>query len=258
MRQVLIAFDVGNSAVKCAAGGAGRWDLLFTIPTLPVDSLGERLAAALDDARLPDGPPRWVASSVCPEADEALAADCRRRGVPGPEMFGRELPIPITTLADEPERVGTDRLLCALGARELAGAPCIVVGAGTAITVDLVDAQGRFAGGAIAPGFSLSAQALHQGTASLPLVEPLAPERAVGADTTEAMRSGIDAFCRGGAAELVRRILAELPGREAEGLSLVVTGGQAERLLPLAGCELPARHVPDLIFVGMAAALAGG
>lgn len=258
----LIAFDVGNTAVKCAVGAGEVWDILFRIPTRPIPTLPDRLAESLTAAgkSIPTGPRRWVASSVCPEADEALVQDCRRRGVPGPAIFGLHLPIPIPTLVRNPEQAGTDRLLCALGAREIVGAPCIVIGAGTAITVDLVDARGRFAGGAIAPGFELAARVLHEGAACLPLVEPAAPARAVGRDTDEAIQSGIDAFCRGGVTALVDGMSRELQPPHDQGVPVVVTGGASERVVPLDGpgkgaWGLPARRVPELIFVGMAAAL---
>jgi len=252
MQDALIAFDVGNTAIKGAVCVGGRWEVILKVPTRPLDSLGDRLAAALTAraASIPTGPRRWVASSVCSEADEALAEDCRGRCVPGPEMFGRELPVPIPVLVRQPQKVGTDRLLCALGAREIAGAPCIVVGAGTAITVDLVDAEGRFAGGAIAPGFGLAARALHEGTSLLPLVEPGVAVRAAGRDTEEAIRSGIYHFCRGGVRELIARLAAESGGRAA----VVVTGGDAGLLLPL-DVDAEVREAPELIFHGMSAAL---
>ena len=256
-----MAFDVGNTALKCAIGREGGWEVVFRMPTRPVDTLAARLCEALGAAgeAIPQGERRWVVSSVCPEADAALAEDCRRRGVPGPRVFGRGLPIPIPVLVRQPERVGTDRLLSALGAREMLGAPCIAVGAGTAITIDLVDADGRFAGGAIAPGFELAARILHQATACLPLVEPSRPSRPVGLDTEEAIRIGVDAFCRGGVAALVAGMRRQLGERGVRLRGVVVSGGAASRLLPLelhaGGAPPEARHVPDLIFRGMAAAL---
>ena len=114
-----------------------------------------------------------VVCSVRPEADAAATALwLRLGGTAEPEFFGRELPVPMPVRVAEPDKVGTDRLLLALGAKTVAGAPCIVVSAGTAITVDVVDADGFFAGGAIAPGFGLAADALHEKTAFLPRVRP--------------------------------------------------------------------------------------
>jgi pantothenate kinase type III len=96
----------------------------------------------------------------------------------------------------------------------------------------------------------LSARALYEGTSLLPLVGPAVPERAAGLDTVEAIQSGVYHCCRGGVRELVR-LLAEGCGTPPP---VVVTGGDAGILLPLdVGCEV--KEAPELIFVGMAAAL---
>lgn len=247
-----VAFDVGNTSTKGAVLGAGGVALLLHLPTAPVETLAGRLARAMaESGHALATRAECVVSSVCPEANDSLRRFWEHRGQGGLVcFFGSDLPVPIPTLVREPSRVGTDRLLCALGAREIIGAPCVVVGVGTAITVDLVDAQGRFAGGAIAPGLSLAARALHEGTAALPTVEPTVPRRAAGRDTGEAMQSGIYHFCRAGAGELIGLLKEEAGGSVA----VVVTGGDAPLLLPFPGVA-DVRHVPDLIFDGMAAAL---
>ncbi len=251
-RQQIVGFDVGNTSTKAAVLSARGAEPVLSVPTEPVGTLAVRLGEGLRACGrvLPPGV-RGVASSVCPEANGALQAFWRS-SAPGGDLriFGTDLAVPIPTLVREPDRVGTDRLLCALGARRAAGAPCVAVGAGTAITVDLVDAEGRFAGGAIAPGFALSAHALHEGTACLPLIEPSAPRGAVGLDTVEAIRSGIYQFCRAGVAALVERMGAQAGGP----IRVVVTGGDAPLLLPLE-VAVPVLHVPELIFLGMAEAL---
>jgi type III pantothenate kinase len=180
-----------------------------------------------------------------------VASFSRGLGIEKVEFFGRDLPVPMKTKVRKPEKVGTDRLLAALAAKELRGAPCIVVSAGTAITVDLVDAQGCFAGGAIAPGFHLAARALHEQTALLPLVEPARPAEPAGQDTTSAVQSGVYWSCAGGVLALVEHF-KELPG--CGGAAVVCTGSDASLLLPvLPGGDSCAE--PDLLFKGMAVAL---
>jgi len=247
----LLALDVGNTSVKCALLGQEKLRPVFRVQTRPVDTLAERMQSAL-----PAGPEAiptgcvCVASSVHPAADPALEVFCAAVGARGPRFFGRELTIPIETDLAEPDKVGTDRLLLALGARRLAGAPCAVVGAGTAITIDLVDARGCFRGGAIAPGFGLSASALHRQAALLPEVKIEGPALVPGKDTAEAIRAGVYWSCVGGVLALVERY-AETTGRE--GIGVVYTGADAPLLTP----ALPrgSLHVPDLIFQGMEAAL---
>ena len=105
--------------------------------------------------------------------------------------------IPLAIDVDEPEKVGIDRLLNAVAANVLrpADRAAIVIDTGTAATVDFLSADGRFCGGAILPGFALSAQALHAYTALLPslTVRELAnePPLAVGRNTSDAIRSGV-------------------------------------------------------------------
>ena len=247
----VMAVDIGNSTVKCALLDPDRWQVVARTGTRPCESLSERLQQewAELDGQLPE---QCAISSVCPDANEAVEEFWHALGASSaPAYFQRDIPIPLETLTDEPERVGTDRLLCALGAREIAGAPCVVVGVGTAITVDLVDGRGRFAGGAIAPGPTMALKALNHYTACLPLVEKRKSKTAVEQGTEAAMRSGVYWMCRGGVDRLVGQVRAEAADWEA---AVVVTGGEADLLLPLSTGS-PLHWEPELIFSGMWKAL---
>jgi len=160
----------------------------------------------------------------------------------------------------EPALVGSDRLFAARGALELARRSCLVLDAGTALTVDALRVgssaerpPARFLGGAIAPGPALLAAALARGTARLAQVEPRAQARALGRDTREALQAGILHGFRGAAHELCLRVAAEA------GLGLeriVLTGGARGFLLdpplfPPGSLEL----APDLVHIGLVAAV---
>lgn len=247
----VMAFDIGNSTVKCALLEPDRWQVVARVGTHPHDSLADRLQAVWAEEEW-DTPARCVISSVCPGANPAVEKFWSQAGGQAvPAYFQEDIPIPIETMVDEPRRVGTDRLLCALGAREIAGAPSVVVGVGTAITVDLVDRKGRFVGGAIAPGLTMSLQALNHYTACLPLVESRKSTRAVEPNTESAMQSGVYWMCRGGLDRLVGQIRAEAEDWEA---AVVVTGGEADLLLPLSTGS-PLHWEPELIFSGIWKAL---
>jgi type III pantothenate kinase len=256
----VLALDVGNTSVKCAALVEQAWQRLFRTAAAPADTLAERLLAAFPQelAQAFRRAGRCVACSVHPAADPAVASFWSRLGGQAPpQFFGRDLPIPIPTCLSHPERVGPDRLLLALGGKAVAGSPCIVVSAGTAITVDLVDAQGRFAGGAIAPGLGLACAALHEKTGLLPLVEPAAPEQVPGKDTQEAIRAGVYCSCAGGIAALIGHYRQTVVGIDRSGGRLapvVCTGSDIALLLP-ALPQKDTRHEPDLIFQGMSVAL---
>ena len=147
-----------------------------------------------------------------------------------------DFPLPIRV--DEPRRVGIDRLLNAVAVNELrsAGRPAVIVDSGTATTVDVVAEDGTFVGGAILPGLALSAKALHEYTALLPLVSVLelgqAMPEPLGRNTRAAIRSGLFWGQLGAVKELIERQASA----EAE---VFVTGG---------GGALLAAHLPRARF----------
>jgi type III pantothenate kinase len=158
--------------------------------------------------------------------------------------------LPLEVGLPRPDMVGVDRLLDAVGANRLRspGRTAVVVDVGSAITVDLVDADGAFRGGAILPGIAMSARALHEFTDLLPLIDMAElhePPPALGADTVAAMRSGL--FW--GAVGSVRRLVEELAGGDAE---VFLTGGAGPAVADLLGPS--ARYVPHLTLAGIALA----
>jgi type III pantothenate kinase len=160
--------------------------------------------------------------------------------------------VPIPVAVDVPERVGLDRLLNALAARARVGPgrAAIIVDAGTAVTVDLLDASGVFAGGAIAPGLSLLPRALHHYTTTLPLLAelPAAPPLP-GRNTQAAMQAGVVWMFGGGVRELVERLADACAGEP----TVLVTGGDAACL---GGWSLPTESVPTLTLEGVSLAAA--
>jgi type III pantothenate kinase len=130
---------------------------------------------------------------------------------------------------DDPRGLGADRLVALVAARSKYGAPCLVIDLGTATTFNALDAQGDFIGGAIAPGLSMSAAALHEFTAKLPRIEIAAPERALGTNTRDALRSGIFLGYVGLVESLVVRLRNEMNAPHAR---VIATGGLANVLSP--------------------------
>ncbi|MEM9661993.1 MAG: type III pantothenate kinase [Planctomycetota bacterium] len=169
------------------------------------------------------------------------------------ERFGAALPVPIATRLTEPGKVGQDRLLAALGAFATVQQACIVVDAGTALTVDFVDGTGVFHGGAIIPGGQMMLDSLHANTGALPslalsdMPDPLEP---FGTSTEHAMFLGVRAAVRGSVRYLAERY-AEYYDAYPQ---IIATGGDTQTLL--AGDELIEHAVPDLVLRGIAAARA--
>lgn len=141
----------------------------------------------------------------------------RARPPAGTLLLGRDFPPLVRNRTRVPAGVGADRLAQASAAWARTQGPCVVVGLGTAITVDVVNARGDFLGGLIAPGLRMMARALHEGTALLPEVEPRRTRGSLGRDTREALECGISTAAEG----LIRRALGEHRGR------VFGTGGDA-------------------------------
>jgi type III pantothenate kinase len=247
------------------------------VPVLTVDLGNTRLKACLwersgatfacaahweDESRELSGFERWLASRrptlaalasvAAPEATERvralLAARCERVLL-GPESG-------LENRCREPERVGADRLYAAAGAAAVCGRSCLVVDAGTALTVDAVlvsTGAHAFLGGAIAPGPHLAAAALAAGTARLPRIEPRAGARALGTVTEEAIQAGIVVGFRGAAERLVEELAEEVRFADAP---VVLTGGAREFLLvPRPFSARPLEVVPELVQRGLLEAL---
>jgi type III pantothenate kinase len=126
-------------------------------------------------------------------------------------------------LVDRPEEVGADRLVNTVAAHDRYKGPLIVVDFGTATTLDVVDRDGNYCGGVIAPGINLSLAALHMAAAQLPSVRISRTERVIGKDTVSCMQSGIYWGYIGLVEGLVGRIKTEFGGA----MHTVATGGLA-------------------------------
>lgn len=265
-----LVFDVGSSRIKagwyalaeeCPLDSSTPQFPIAAAPLAPPDhscvvAHRERdLSAWTGDLRhwlerLPAAVDVWLATvhpTIADRVDETLAnagrATSRRIAVEH---------VPLAVRVEQPARVGVDRLLNAVAVNQIRAAmtPAIVIDAGTAVTVDLVDADGGFAGGAILPGLMLASGALHRGTAQLPQLgwtEAQAP-LCVGKSTLQAIASGVYWGLVGGLAELVRRFEWTLAGPG----ELYLTGGDGPALLTALGEALGRRprYVPHLVLAG--------
>lgn len=133
---------------------------------------------------------RMIISSVVEIDNEQK--DELMRICPKTVWFGNRTPIGLKIDYRTPETLGTDRLAAAIGAMsEAPGRNVLVIDAGSAITIDFVDANGHFRGGNISPGIKMRLTALHQLTSRLPLVEKEGETPELGYDTETAIRSGV-------------------------------------------------------------------
>jgi type III pantothenate kinase len=222
----MLVADIGNTRIKWGLCGATAVERAVSLSD---DSASWR--EQLDEWHV-DSPQRWVLAGVAPERRDKLAAWLRQNGH-RVDVISQYAQIPLTVSVDTPETVGLDRLLNALAAkaRLARSVPAIIVDAGSAVTVDLLNEDGAFAGGAIFPGLRLMAEALHDYTAQLPLVKATEYPTAVpGRSTPTAIAAGIHWAVVGGVAALIRELSLVALGPEP--LDVFVTGGDAAVIAP--------------------------
>lgn len=231
-------FDLGNSRLKFAPLGAGG-------PVGDVQALAHDGAGFAPgwEARLPaQCEAAWLASVAAPALRaslvEALAARCRRIHVARTCAAFAGVRIAYA----ETSRLGVDRFLALLGANARDAGASLVVGVGTALTIDLLD-RGQHFGGRIAPSPALMRAALHARAPALPAAGGAYADFAV--DTADGLASG----CEGAAIALVAQSMDAAMVRLGRAPTLLVHGGGAPALLPrLTG----AVHAPALVLEGLA------
>ena len=170
-----------------------------------------------------------ILSSVVPAFDEAWQLAIRVYLKNERILTFSDALFPMPILMDNPSEVGADRLVNAVAAKEKYGAPLIVVDLGTAITLDVIDENGAYIGGAIAPGLTIAMETLFTKTAKLPQVGLSVPSRVIGKNTMDAIRSGIMYGFAGLIDSLVERIQVEMGAK----CPVVATGGHSTVLSEL-------------------------
>jgi type III pantothenate kinase len=224
---MLLAIDVGNTQTVFGLFVAGELTEHWRVATEPHrtgDELGVMLRSFLDL----DGLEGICLSSSVPQlvreyeavAERAIAAPLL---VVGP---GVRTGIPIRY--DDPREVGPDRIVNAVAANELYGAPSIVVDFGTSTNFDVVSSAGEFVGGVLAPGIESSMDALFAQAARLTKVDYVEPPSVIGKNTVAALQSGLVYGFAGQVDAIVDRIRGEL-GAEAPAIA---TGGLADLIAP--------------------------
>jgi type III pantothenate kinase len=226
---MLMAIDTGNTNTVFAVFDdegriVGEWRASTNV-NRTADEIGIWLSQLLALEKLDRSDvTAAIIASVVPAALFNLRTLCRKYfGVNAMVVGSADVDIGIKVLLDRPEEVGADRLVNAVGTFIEYGGPKIVVDFGTATTFDVIDGEGNYLGGVIAPGVNLSIEALHQGAAQLPRVAVGRPERVIGKNTVQAMRSGIFWGYVGMIEGLIARIRQELGGE----VEVIATGGLA-------------------------------
>jgi len=160
-------------------------------------------------------------------------------------VMGKDIPVQLSTWVDEPDGVGTDRLISAAAAYAVVENATAIIDVGTAVTIDLVDQNGVFQGGAIFPGFDLASSALKEHTAQLPKIKVSKPTEPLGRNTHDAINCGLYYSLIGAMEEILRRF-AEKIGTWPQ---TVITGSGAKLIMD--DCQFIDSYVPHLVVTGI-------
>ena len=225
---MLLAIDSGNTnivfAVYDGAERRGEWRS-SSDARRTADEYGVWLSQlmALSELRATDITDAIVAT-VVPETLYSLKTLCRTYFNCEPMIVGEpEVDLGLEALVEAPDDVGADRLVNAAAAHSRYGGPLIIIDFGTATTFDVVDGDGNYFGGVIAPGINLSLDALHMAAAKLPRVAVQRPKQVIGKRTVPAMLSGV----YWGYIGLIEGIVARIRAEYGAPMKVVATGGLA-------------------------------
>ena len=224
---MLLCIDCGNTNTVFAL-----WDGEDFVATFRTSTEWQRtadqyfvwLSTLMEHQGLPMEIDEVIVSSTVPRVVFNLRVFSDRYFGTRPLVVGKpDCLLPAPPRVDEGTQVGPDRLVNTAGAFDRHGGNLVVVDFGTATTFDVVDVDGAYVGGVIAPGVNLSLEALHQAAAALPHVDITKPQRVVGTNTVACMQSGV--FW--GYVGLVREICARIKAERGSEMRIVSTGGLA-------------------------------
>lgn len=263
MNGTILTVDAGNTRLKWGLWQDGAWRRKGVLPA------GE--AGCLDAQIMPARPEKAFVSCVAGDAPRAeLAAALARLGGGVTWLQASAQAYGLRNAYAEPARLGPDRYAMLVACLHLGLAPCVVVGAGTAVTVDALDGEGRFLGGLILPGPTLMRRALVSGTAGvreqLPPGRPKTVAHAPAGGGREATGGGYEASgrlqdfprCTGDGVETgiwraLAGAVADLRSRLARAAGMqplvVLSGGEATMLAAVV--DEPRRVVEDLVLEGL-------
>ncbi len=230
---MLLAIDVGNTNTVFAVCDSHTVEEQWRITTdhlRTADEYASLLLVLFEKAGIaPDTIDTAILSCVVPDTIFSLRKFCERYFnvsllIVHRDMMSFDMPV----LIDHPEQLGADRLVNAIAAWERYRSSVVIVDFGTATTFDVINQDGAYVGGVIAPGINLSLDALHHAAAKLPGILIRRPENVIGTNTTTAMQSGIFYGYLG----LIEGIIERIKGDMKQSPKVIATGGLARLYAP--------------------------
>ena len=246
---MLLAIDCGNTNTVFSIWNGTRFLSTWRIATdhkRTADEyfvwLSSLMMLTKTDAQVTEA----IISSTVPRVVFNLRVLCDRYFKCRPLVVGKpDCRLPVAPRVDQGTTVGPDRLVNTVGAHDRHGGDLIVVDFGTATTFDVVDHDGAYVGGVIAPGVNLSLEALHMAAAALPHIDVARPEKVIGTNTVACMQSGV----YWGYIGLVEGVVREVRRERDRPMKIIATGGLAS--LFAQGTELFQSIEDDLTMHGL-------
>lgn len=174
-----------------------------------------------------------IICSVVPHVMRTLTSAVKKYIHRNPIVVGPGVKTGINIKYEDPREVGADKIVNAVSAIKLYGAPVIVVDFGTATTFCAVNANKDYLGGVICPGIKISAEALFAKASKLPRVEIIEPVGVIGKNTVTSIQSGLFFGYLGQVEYIVKKMKDEM---KEDNIMVVATGGFAEALKPHCRC----------------------
>ena len=247
----IIAVDIGNTNIDIGLFLDGQEQFIKSIPGRSRAKLTDCLKSAWEKVPILESSKEKkrdgviVVSTVKPAWTKLIQEIAKDNLGEKVRIIGKDIPLPMPLWVEEPDKVGTDRVVSAAAAYAVVEDAVVVADFGTAVTIDLVDQNGVFQGGVICPGFEISAKALRKNTSLLPKVVVTRPKGPYGKNTDEAINCGLYYSIIGALEEVIRRY-AEKIGRWPQ---TVITGAAAKVIKD--DCQFIDSYVPNLVVKGI-------
>lgn len=222
----VLAMDIGNTVTRLAVMNGGAVGPIARLPTEARDfpELVTRLAARLASGE-GQGPAAIGISCVVPDRAGTVERVAQDLGAPMVAV-GPEASAGLASSYRPPDSLGPDRIANAVAARERFGAPCIAVDLGTALTMEVVDAEGGLRGGLLFPGLEAAARGIDRTTAGVAIHRPGPWDSVIGDSTSAGLAAGLAYGFPALIDGLLERVRDELGTRAPS----VLTGGGVRRL----------------------------
>ena len=235
---MILAIDIGNTNI--VLGGLEGEKILFEarMATDLIKTSDQYCAELKSMLALFEVTPEAISGSIISSVVPPVLKSCKTaiRKLTGKAclVVGPGIRTGLNIRMENPAEVGSDLIVAAVAAIAEYGAPLLLVDMGTATTITAVDETGTFVGGCICPGVKISMEALTGRTAQLPGISLDEPQKAIGKNTRDCMRSGI----MFGAAAMLDGLLDRMEAELGTPVKVVATGGIARFVIPLCRREL--------------------